>query len=90
MSDMTLAEAQSQLTTVNIAIDDLIQGKTITEIKYGNSDFSRWFKYGEVNLENLRAYRRDLLSLIDSLSSNPTPVFRTNACIPIVVIKGNL
>jgi hypothetical protein len=90
MASMTLAEAQTQLTQVNIAIDDLLQGKTIVEIKYGNSDFSRWFKYGEISLDNLRSYRRELLDLIDSLSPDPTPVFRTNACIPIVVLKGNM
>ena len=88
MAEMTLSEAQAQLSMVNIAIENLIQHKTINELKLGSSDFSRWYKYGEVSLDGLRAYRRELLDLINTIGPQVKPVFRSNACIPLIVTKG--
>lgn len=83
----TLAEAQSELTLVNIAIQDIMSGKRINEHKLATGEFSRWYKFTDVNLDTLLAYRRELRDLIASLQPAVTPTFRTNACIPLVVLR---
>lgn len=85
MAEITLAEAQAELTKVNIAIQDLIEGKRINEHKFATGEFSRWYKFTDVTLENLTTYRRELRGLISSLEPDIVPVFRKNACIPLVV-----
>lgn len=87
MANMSLAEAQSQLTQVNIAIQDLLLGKAISELKVGSGEFSRWYKFQDVTLDNLTAYRTELRALINALTPLATPVFRTNACIAIITRK---
>jgi len=89
MGEMTIQEVQVQLTQVNIAIQDLIMGKSISELKLGSGEFSRWYKFGDVTLDSLRAYRRELLNLLNTLTPDVKPIFRTNSCIPLVVNKGN-
>jgi len=88
MAEMTLAEAELQLTQVNIAIQSLISGTRINELKLGSAEFSRWYKYGDVTLEALTAYRSELQAIIAALVPVPQAIFRTNACIPLVVRKG--
>lgn len=82
---ITLAEAQAELTLVNIAIQDVMSGKRINEHKLATGEFSRWYKFTEVSLDSLLAYRRDLRALIESLQPPVAPTFRANACIPLVV-----
>jgi hypothetical protein len=90
MAEMTIGEAQAQLTQVNIAIQDIIMGKAINEIKFGSGEFSRWYKFQDVTLEQLQAYRRELMNIINSLTPDVRPIFRVNSCIPLVVRKGDL
>lgn len=85
MAEITLAEAQAELTIVNIAIQDLIEGKRLNEHKFATGEFSRWYKFSDVTLDSLTAYRRELRSLIASLEPEIMPVFRSNSCIPLVV-----
>lgn len=87
MASMTLAEAQAQLTQVNIAIETLLQGKRIGELKIGTNEFSRTYKYGEVTLEGLRALRSELMAMVNTLMPTITTTFRQNACIPLIVTK---
>ena len=88
MAELTLAEAQAELALVNIAIQDVIAGKRVTELKLGNAEFANWYKFTDTPLEDLRAYRQTLLDRIASLSPDAIPVFKANACIPLVVRKG--
>ena len=88
MTDMTLQEAELQLTQVNIAIQDLIMGKAISELKLGSGEFSRLYKFQDVTLESLTAYRTELRNLINALTPTVVPIFRSNSCIPFVVRKG--
>ncbi len=90
MANMTLAEAQTQLTQVNIAIQDIIAGKRVNELKIGNAEFANWYKFTDITFDNLQTYRRELLVIIDSYAVSITPTFRTNACIPLVVRKGDV
>ena len=84
---ITLAEAESELTLVNIAIQDLLAGKRINEHKLATGEFSRWYKFSEVTLDSLMSYRSELRSLITSLQPAVLPTFRSNACIPLVVTR---
>ena len=83
---MSLAEAESQLTTVNSAIEQLLSGKRINQLRVGSGSFQRLYVYSETTLQDLVAYRNELLGIIDALSDS-TPTFRTNAHIPLVVSK---
>jgi hypothetical protein len=87
MADMTLIEAEAQLVQVNIAIQDIIMGKAISELKVGSGEFSRWYKFQDVTLDNLCSYRTELRNIINALTPSAIPLFRTNACIPIITRK---
>ena len=90
MNGITLDEAQRQLTQVNVAIESLILGKSLVELRVGSGNFQRLYRYGEITLEQLKTLRRELLDVINTLVPNITPVFRSGACIPLVVRKGDL
>lgn len=86
MATMTLAEAQAQLTTVNAAIDQLLSGNRLTQLRVGSGTFQRLYTYQEISLESLTALRNELNSVIDALSP-AIPIFRNNATIPLKVSK---
>jgi len=83
---LPLEEAKIQLATVNAAIQTLISGKRISELRVGSDGFQRLLRYQEITIESLREIQKELLILIDSYESNK-PKFRTNAHIPMVVTK---
>jgi hypothetical protein len=85
--DLTQAEALTLLAKVNIAIEDFILGKRVTQYKIDSSDFSRLYTFESITLESLQAFKSDLLDYIKSLEPTVVPTFRTNACIPLVVRK---
>jgi hypothetical protein len=87
MSDITIGEAQLQLSTINAAIQDMISGKRITELRIGSGDFQRLYKYQEINIDTLQALRSELRNIINTLTPNVRPVFRSNATIPLVIHK---
>lgn len=81
-----LEEARAQLVTVNAAIQDIISGKRISELRIGSGDFMRLLRYQEVTFDELKTIQRELLTIIDSYAIT-TPTFRTNAHIAMVVTK---
>jgi hypothetical protein len=83
---MTLAEAQLQLTQINTAIENLLQGKRITQLRVGSGTFQRLYQYQEISYEALEAKRQELLGYIDSLSET-TPTFKTGS-VPLYVRKN--
>jgi hypothetical protein len=85
MANVTLAEAEEELLIVNKAIQDLIAGKRINEHKLATGEFSRWYKFNDISLDSLMAYRSELRNLITALQPEVAPTFRSNACIPLVV-----
>jgi hypothetical protein len=87
MAEMTLSEAQLQLTTINAAIQDIISGKRITQLRIGSGDFQRLYHYSEITIESLTTLRSEIRNIINTLTPDVKPVFRTNATIPLVVHK---
>jgi len=86
MAHMTLQEAEAALSTVNAAIDALISGKRLNQLRVGSGTFARLYAFSEITLENLKAHRDELLSTIAILEGNP-PTFKTNMNIPMIVGK---
>ncbi|MCK9622610.1 MAG: hypothetical protein M0R47_19000 [Methylobacter sp.] len=86
MAQMTLAEAEAQLLTVNTAISDIIAGKRVTQLRIGSGNFQREMKFSEITIEALKELRSELMEIINSYN-NVAPVFRTNATIPLTVGK---
>jgi len=83
---LPLEEARAQLVTVNAALQSIISGKRITELRIGSGNFQRLLKYQEITFDELKILQQELLITIDSYAPS-TPVFRTNAHIPMVVRK---
>jgi len=83
---LPLIEAQAQLVTVNAALQDIISGKRIAELRIGSGDFQRTLRYQEVTFDELKTLQQELMITIDSYAS-AKPVFRTNAHIPMRVGK---
>ena len=87
MALMSKAEAEAQLITVNTAIENLLSGKNLTQLRIGSGDFARLYTYQEINLETLKEYRAELLQII--ADNSPADVtFKTNMHIPMIVRKG--
>lgn len=83
----TIAEVQADLTTVNAAIQDLIAGKRITQLRIGSGDFTRWLNYQEITYEVLKAEQADLIQELASLQTENQMKFRTMGNIPLTVTK---
>lgn len=86
MATLPLEEAQAQLVTVNAAIQKLINGERIKELRVGSGTFQRLYIYSEVTFDELKVLQQELLITIDSYAP-AIPVFRTNAHIPMTVGK---
>jgi len=85
---ITLADAEAQLATVQAAINQLLTGKTVTELRVGTGAFPRVYRYQECSMDNLIKLRDELTSLIGALS--PTlPTFSPNMSFQHIVRKGS-
>jgi hypothetical protein len=89
MANMTITEAEAQLLTVNAAIQQLIDGKRLTQLEIGSGSFKRVYKNQEINLSDLLTLRNELRNIISALQPTVQPIFRTNCSIPLLVDKGN-
>jgi hypothetical protein len=85
--DLTQAEALALLSKVNIAIEDILTGKRVTELRIASADFTRHYRYDSITLDSLQAFKSDLLDYLSTLEPTVTPIFRTNSCIPLIVRK---
>lgn len=86
----SLADAQAQLLTVQAAIQSLIAGKRVTDLKIGSGQFIRQYTYQEITLDSLRDRQTELLADINywsGLVSNALPNFAGNKTIPMMVRK---
>lgn len=83
---LPLEEAKTQLITVNAALQNIISGKRISELRIGSGDFQRTLRYQEVTFDELKILQQELLITVDSYAP-AIAVFRTNAHIPMVVGK---
>jgi hypothetical protein len=83
---LPLEEARSQLITVNAAIQNIISGKRIAELRIGSGDFQRTLRYQEVTFDELKILQQELLITVDAYAP-AVAVFRTNTHIPMIVGK---
>jgi hypothetical protein len=83
----TIAEVQADLTTVNAALQNLIAGKRITQLRFGSGDFARQYQYQEITYDVLKAEQADLTQELAALQSEPQMQFRTMSNIPLTVSK---
>ena len=86
MAVMTLAEAETSLTTVQAAIQTLIAGKRINQLRVGSGTFARLYVFSETTLDELKAHRDELLETINILEGT-APRFKNNMTIPLLVSK---
>jgi hypothetical protein len=87
MAVRTLADVRAELVTVNAAIQQIISGQRLTEIRIGSGDFLRVYKNQQVNLDDLYAIKAELQQEEDLLSTNVGITFRNDCNIPLVVSK---
>lgn len=90
MAQMTKAEAEAQLITVNAAIQQIIEGKRITQLKVGSGSFTRLYTHQEISLEALKELRDELLTIIAVDVTAEETRFNTGLYVPMVVCKGGL
>ena len=83
----TSTEIQADLTTVYSAIQDLIAGKRITQIRLGSGDFTRLYQYQEITYEVLKAEQNDLIQELAAIEGQPQMAFRSMTNIPLNVTK---
>jgi hypothetical protein len=83
----TLAEVQADLTTVNSALQELISGNRLTQLRIGSGDFARFYQYQEITFENLTLVKNELLQELAILNSEPAITFRKMCNIPLTVVK---
>ena len=88
---LSLAEAQSELLTINAASADLLANKRIIHFEIGSGNQRRVYKNWDSPslLADLQSYQKELLETISSYTTI-TPTFRNNATIPLVVRKDLL
>lgn len=82
----TAAQIAADLATINAAIQALLSGKRLVELRVGSAEFARLYRYGEVSLDDLYKERARLEDLLKALCPDP-PIFRHYASIPLVVTQ---
>lgn len=83
----TILDVQTELTTVSAAIQDMIAGKRITELRVGSGDFARLYRYQEITLENLQAIRDALIQELADLNGEGILQFRNMSSVLLKVTK---
>lgn len=83
----TILEVQAELNTVNSAIQQLIAGTRLTELRVGSGDFARLYRYQEISLDNLQAIRDELLQELANLNQEDGLQFRKMSSVLLKVTK---
>ncbi|MDF1598157.1 MAG: hypothetical protein P1T08_18995, partial [Acidimicrobiia bacterium] len=71
------------------AIEALIAGKRLTELRVGSGSFQRLYTFSDITLEALKEHRDELLGIIAELEPI-LPRFKSNMTIPLLVSKDRL
>ena len=84
--NLTLAEAQAELVTINAALSDLYLGKRRKKVEIGSHAFKRTYEFVDPQdmLKVLRMERFNLTEYINTLTAT-VQVFRANTNIPMTV-----
>jgi len=84
----TVTEVQAELDTVNAALQELISGKRLTQLRIGSGEFARLYQYQEITFDTIKAEQQDLLMELATLENAQNAItFRNNAYIPLTVNK---
>lgn len=83
----TIAIVQAELTTVSAAIQNLIAGDRLTELRVGSGDFARLYRFQEITLDNLQAIRDELLQELAILNQEDGLQFRKMSNVLLKVTK---
>lgn len=82
----TIAEIQAELTTINAALQEIIAGNRLTQLRVGSGEFARLYVFAELTYENL-VKERDKLNEELSHLQDEEPSFRKYSHIKLVVTK---
>ena len=83
----TIEEVRAELNTVNSAIQSLIAGNRLTQLRVGSGDFARLYVNQEISLESLRQIRAELLQELSELENTDGIKFRKDSNIVMVTGK---
>lgn len=83
----TIEEVRAELNTVNSAIQSLIAGNRLTQLRVGSGDFARLYVNQEISLESLRQIRAELLQELAELENTDGIKFRKDSNIVMVTGK---
>jgi len=83
----TILEVQAELNTVNSAIQQLIAGTRLTELRVGSGDFARMYKHQEISLDALQDIRDGLLQELAELNQENGLQFRKMSTVQLKVTK---
>lgn len=80
------AELQAELVTLNAAIQTMVAGDRLTELRVGSGEFARVYRFSEITLEGLKALRDEAQAELDAVS-DVTPNFVSGRAVPLLVGK---
>lgn len=84
----TVTEVQAELDTVNAALQELIAGKRLTQLRIGSGEFARLYQYQEITFDTIKTEQQDLLMELATLENAQNSIsFRGNSFIPLTVNK---
>lgn len=84
----TVTEVQAELDTVNAALQELIAGKRLTQLRIGSGEFARLYQYQEITFDTIKTEQQDLLMELATLENAQNPIsFRNNSFVPLTVNK---
>lgn len=84
----TITEVQAELDTVNAALQELIAGRRLTQLRIGSGEFARLYQYQELTFDTLKAEQQDLTMELATLESAGSSIaFRSNSFVPLTVNK---
>lgn len=84
----TVTEVQAELDTVNAALQELIAGKRLTQLRIGSGEFARLYQYQEITFDTIKTEQQDLLMELATLENAQNSIsFRNNSFVPLTVNK---
>jgi len=86
----TAVQIQSDLDTINAALQDLYAGERLTTLIVGSGEFQRRYTYQELSVDNMLGVKRTLEGELAHLTPSVAPSFRTFSSIPLVIGKSGI
>lgn len=84
----TATEIQADLDIVNSAIQNLISGKRLTQLRIGSGDFARLYQYSEISYDVLKGLKDELTQELATITIESDGIkFRKQSHVPLTVKK---